>query len=256
MAISLARSNVADLFAPDTIATLQGGRYLIDSELCSSDHRTLLWGRQREIDRWLVIERIEGVDAEQAAAAMQKAPVLLALSNDNLAQCIDVFIEQGNLYTVMVTGAGVTMAQINTFAPQKAIEYGVQICNGLNYLHHHAAEITCGAVSPDAVFLTTHERVRLTHMSELLGVGNVDSAFAPTACDETCAEVFSVGATLHHALTGWQGMYRDGAPALTTLRPECGTDLEKVISRALELDPAQRYQNSVDLRIALLHLMK
>lgn len=260
MAISVSRPSLADLFAPETQATVHGGQFLLESVLCSSDQRTLLWGRQGSLARCLLVERIDGISAKRAKAASAQGSALLALSHENLAQCIEVFREGHALYTIMVTGPGTTMAQMSDLSVACAIDYGVQICNALNYLHWraqaHPGTIRCGAVSPDAVFITTHQRVRLTHMGELLGVDDADSAFAPPPCDVTCAEVFSVGATLHHALTGWQGMYRKGAPALSTLRPDCTPDLDAVFARALALDPAQRWPSSAELRYALLRLQK
>lgn len=243
--------------AGSPVTSLQQGLYLATENLGTSDNRTLFHGLQPALDRAILIERVTGLDSATRKLALDHKPWVLALQHIHLALCVDVFVEKGALYTVMAAGTGQMLDRVGHLTQQQAVSYGVQICNALNYLQLCPDCAThCTIIDPTTVYVTEAHRARLTPMAALLGVTDAHSSsrFAPRAEAGSCADVFCVGATLHHTLTGWDGTYADGAPALTSLRPDLAPDLNAVIMQALAPNPAERYQGIPALRYALLRL--
>lgn len=231
--------------------TLAGGAFTITAQLCGSAQRTLYTGQQRGFTRPVLIERIDHVaDAVMQAAIAHKA-TLSNLCHPGIAQGVDIFTENGALFTVMGAGAGAPLCAQPHSTPAQAISYGIQLCNALGYLAYHHHQFNAADISPTTVFVTNAGRARLTALAALVGAhAPAASHFTAPSGDNEQRLVFSLAATLHHALTGWQGWYSKGAPELAGVNP----DLNTAIMRALALDPAARYATVAAFRLALLRL--
>jgi serine/threonine protein kinase len=230
--------------------TLQGGAYTLGTSLCSFARRTLYSGHQRGIERPVLIERVDGLTDEVMQRAVAGKAALLNLCHLAIAQALDVFVENDALYTVMCAGEGMPLAAQPMTTPCQAVAYGIFACNALGFLANHHQHLAAADISPATVFVTCAGRARLTSLAALLGAHTsaAESPFAaPNGTDEQ-ALVFSIGATLHHALSGWNGSYGDGAPTLGDIAP----DINTAIMRALDLDPAKRFDTVAALRFALL----
>lgn len=239
------------------VTSLQQGQYLVAERLCTSGNRTLFQGYQPALDRTILIERVTGLDSATRKLALAHKPWVLGLHNISLAQCLDVFVEKGALFTIMAAGTGKMLDRVGQLTAKQMATYGVQICNALNYLQLCPTCATHSTiVDPTTVYVTAAHRARLTPMAALLGVNDAhaSSRFAPSNEAGDCADVFCVGGTLHHALTGWHGVYANGAPTITSLRPDLAPEINAVIMHALALNPAERYQGIPALRYALLRL--
>ncbi|MBA3823904.1 MAG: hypothetical protein H0X24_08415 [Ktedonobacterales bacterium] len=233
--------------------TLQNGAYTLGQPLCTLQDRTLFTAQQTGVDRPVLIERIAPIAPELAASAFMARQAVLGFEQVNIAQALDVFVEDGALYTVMCAGAGVPMLNHAALTSQQAITYGVDICNSLSYLARHHGHLDAADISPCTVFITRADRARLTSMAALLGVhaSANNSRFVARAGDGEQATVFSLGATLHYALSGWAGSYHDdAAPALVGVSPE----FNAVLAKALAANPADRFTSISQLRQALLRL--
>ncbi len=238
---------------------LHGGRYLVEDAWHVTGGRVVLWGRRCDIDQPVLIERCTGLSRARLGSALARADELLALAHPNLARCVDVFADEGALHTVLVPGAGATLATPRRLVAQaEAVNWGVQLCNALNYLAWRPeARGAVPTIDPTTVFISAVGRVRLVNLTALLGcaIPRYRSRFLPPAMRGLPgAAVFGIGATLHHALTGWQGRYAEGAPPLGVLRPDCTDDLSALIARALAADPLARWHDPMALRQALLRL--
>ncbi len=232
---------------PNTLVnhtSLQGGAYIVESLLEDDGNRVLLWATQPKIaDSHLLIERIAPVGEDEARTLLAKVPHMQQLSHESLARCVDAFVENGAFYCVMATGAGTTLKQLGILPQRKVIQFGVEICNVLNYLGRLGDQ---AVITPSAVFITTHERARLISLTSLMSVAN-DRNVGDT--------IYNLGATLHAALTGWQGSYHDAvAPNAAELCPTCSPELAEVLAGALAPDPTDRWPTIAEFRFALLQL--
>ncbi len=233
-------------------AALQDGAYTLDTPLCSFVQRTLFSGHQRGIERPVLIERVQGLPQDVMQRAVAGKAALLNLCHPAIAQAIDVFTEHDALYTVMCAGEGMPLVAQRMTTPRQAVAYGICLCNGLGYLANHRQHLAAADISPATVFITSAGRARLTSLATLLGAHTDTSAspFAAPNGTEEQALVFSIGATLHYALTGWIGTYASGAPALR----DCAAELNETLMRALATKASKRFATVAELRLALLRL--
>jgi hypothetical protein len=234
----------------EVIVSLQNGQYIPERILTVNARHALLWGGQRGMNRHLAIERIADITPAEIEQANARKQSLLSVQHENIARCIDLFDEQSALYVVMVTGEGKPLAQREVpVSPHEALDIGIQICNALNYLSLHTEFTNHGAIEPATVFITDGNRVKLTNLAALLGVAPVSAE-----ADMARSDVFAVGATMHHALTGWNGDYSAEIPSMESLCEGIPAELCGVIKRALAPDPADRWANSAEMRYALLRV--
>jgi len=232
-------------------AILAGGAFTITTSLCATSQRTLFAGFQRGIARPVLIERVDHLAADAMQEAVAHRHVLNELCHPGIAQALDIFAEDGALFTVMSAGDGSPLCAQTRCMPAQAVAYGIQLGNALGYLAYHHQHLDAADIAPTTVFITRAGRARLTALAALVGAhAPTASHFTPPSGDNEQRLVFSLGATLHHALTGWRGWYSKGAP------DSGGTtrELNAVIMRALALDPAARYASVAALRLALLRL--
>jgi serine/threonine protein kinase len=237
----------------EQIISLRDGLYIPESILNVTDRHALLWGCQSGINRHIVIERLANMSQEEADQALYRAPAVLTIDHENLARCIDIFYERNALYIVMVTGEGTPLYHYSpSLSQSQALEAGIEICNALNYLNNHTEFAHHGAIQPQTVFRTLGGRIKLTNLVALLSATHAtDEEFCWYNARE---DVFGVGATIHYALTGWQGNYRQDTPPLDLLNNLASPELCQVIGRALAIDPADRWANAAELRYALLKI--
>ncbi|HKD75311.1 MAG TPA: hypothetical protein VKB76_07435 [Ktedonobacterales bacterium] len=234
----------------EVIVSLQNGQYIPERILTVNARHALLWGGQRGMNRHLAIERIADITPAEIELANSRKHALLSVQHENIARCIDLFDEHSALYIVMVTGEGKPLAQREVpVSPHEALDIGIQICNALNYLSIHTEFTNHGAIEPSTVFITDGNRVKLTNLASLLGVAQVLEE-----ADLARSDVFAVGATMHHALTGWNGDYTTEIPPVESLCEAIPSELCSVIKRALAPNPADRWANSAEMRYALLRI--
>jgi hypothetical protein len=234
------------------------GRFAVERALHVTGGRALLWGHSTAIGQTVLIERVAGLSRARLTHALARRDAILALAHPHLARGIDAFVAQGTLWCVQVPGAGTTLAQPRAIVTQaEAVTWGVQLCNALNYLAWQpATHDVVPLLDPFTIFISEAGRVRLTHLSALLGcaIPRYRSRFHLPGERGTAAAIGGIGATLHNALTGWAGRYADGAPPLEALRPDCSPQLSAILARALARDPAERWPDAAALRLALLGL--
>jgi hypothetical protein len=235
---------------------LQDGLYTIDQAIVQTAHRSLFYGHERGVERPVLIEQIRDVPEALMLAALDHKQAVHDLYHLNLAQLVDAFIERNAFYTVMAVGAtGVPLGEM-TLTPAQVVAFGEDLCSVIGYLENHHQPFSSVDLTPSSVFITCGKRARLTALAGLLGLHaqTRHGHFTAPPGDETRALVFSLGATLHFAISKWPGIYAQGAPDLMTLHAEVTPELNRVIARALALAPTERYANLAELRQALLHL--
>jgi hypothetical protein len=236
-----------------TPIALAGGAYTITAQLCTDAHRTLFAGQQRGVERIVLIECLHAVPEGVQQSAIAHKASLLALCHPNIAQALDIFVENDALYTVLCAGEGAPLCAAQSLTTAQAVTTGIHITNALGYLANHHHHLSPADISPATVFITTAGRARLTSLAALVGA----HAQARDATTDDTAEqglVFALGATLLRALTGWPGAMRATTVARELRRAHIAPDLADILTRALAHDPAGRFATVAEMRLALLRL--
>lgn len=201
----------------------------------------------------------------------REARVLESLNNPGIPKFFDFFVEDGKKCLVMETIHGQDLEKIVFgFGPvvmNQAIEWMIQTCEVLNYLHDRDPPVVHRDIKPANLMVRTLDR-RIV----VLDFGAVKEVGTPlgtcigapdyTAPEQnrgeplTQSDLYGVGATLIFLLTGESPQkfvqlkgqsYRFNLAGDPRIAPE----LRAVIDRATEPKPSDRYQTAIELSQAL-----
>jgi serine/threonine-protein kinase len=228
--------------------------------------------------RWAVKEMSDALIADPAerqqavANFRREAQLLASLSHPNLPRVIDYFEQGGKQYLVMEHVDGQTLEQVAHSSPGMLDEARVlgwidQVCGVLGYLHAQQPPIVFRDLKPGNIMLDRQGQIKLIDfgIARLFKPGQTrDTAPMGTpgyaapeahgkAQTDARSDVYSLGATLHALLTRYDPSQTPFVlPAPHSLNPGLSPRVVAVISRALQMDPALRFQSVAELRQALL----
>jgi serine/threonine protein kinase len=269
------------------------GPYQVISLLGAGGMGEVYRARDPRLDREVAIKVLSphgAHDPDRLQRFEQEARVVAALGHPNVLALHDVGSQDGTAYAVFELLEGQTLGQRLESGPltvRKAVDYGVQICQGLAAVH--ARGVVHRDLKPDNVFLTRHGQVKILDFGlakvapHALGVldGGADgrTPTEPGLLVGTCgymapeqargraadarSDIFSVGAVLYEMLSGRRA-FRGPTPAdtlaaLLTQDPPDISDvsqpvppaLERVVRRCLERSPEERFQSARDVAFGL-----
>jgi serine/threonine-protein kinase len=226
--------------------------------------------------QWALKEMSEqGIDPAEAKTALEafnrEAQLLVQLDHANLPKVIDAFSERNRHYLVMEYVPGKTLEKRleEAGAPLPETEvysYAVQLCDVLDYLHCQRPPIIFRDLKPANIMLKPDGRIKLIDFGiarhfkpgqskDTQAMGTPGYA-APEQYgkeqSDVRADVYALGATLHHAITGRDpGQEPFKFPAVRALNRAASPQFEATIMKAVLLDRDQRWPSIAALRAGL-----
>jgi serine/threonine protein kinase/membrane protein implicated in regulation of membrane protease activity len=201
----------------------------------------------------------------------READMLAQLDHPAIPKVSDRFSEQNHHYFVMDYVAGQTLearlaAAGGRLAQSEAIELALQICDALDYLHGRTPPVVYRDLKPVNIIVTPEGRVKLVDFGiarhftrQGTTVGTIGYA-APEQYQGECeprSDVYALGATLHHLLTGRDpSRFPFDFPPLSSLLPECDPRLEQVVGDALKRERSARLASARDFALKLLAISR
>src|SRR6185312_14012370 len=201
----------------------------------------------------------------------------IALRLTDLAQhpgfpkVLDVFSEHDDYFIVLQQSEGETLATVlkrqGGALPESIVaEYGRQLCESLTVLSRQQPPLVHGAIRPETIIVSRDKsRVSLTHMPlfppEEPQMSKILSGYrAPEQVRgniEPASDLYSLAATLYHAITGYDPGERMAFfyPPARRLNPTVSPRMEAILTRELRLSPQQRYARPVDMQKDLTALL-
>jgi serine/threonine-protein kinase len=216
-----------------------------------------------------------GAGAEMRARFLREARSMARLGkHPHLVQVHEAERYDGRDVLVMELVRGTTLAEMlraGPLAPRRAAEIGEKVARALDHAHRHGlihrdvkpSNVLLGEggepqVGDFGLCLDAASEERLSASGAILGTPSYmapEQAESPARVDAR-ADVYGVGALLYHATTG-RPPFEGGGWAATlalvleanptppsALRAGLSRDLEAVIERAMERDPARRYESA------------
>lgn len=202
------------------------------------------------------------------------------VSHHNIVNLLDVGTEDEYRYIVLEYIEGRTLKEIieekGALTPETAVQIAVRILSALQHMHKNG--IIHRDIKPQNILIHSEGHVKVSdfgiaRMADSGTIGNEDVVmgsvhyFSPEQAQglevSAASDIYSVGVVLYEMLTGTVPFTGDTAVAIAMqhvnipprpphiLNPDVSPALEQVVLRALEKDPAKRYQQALDMARAL-----
>ena len=213
----------------------------------------------------------------------QEARLLAHLDHPALPRVTDYFAEADRIFLVMHYISGPDLAEIisnqpGPFPQQQVIAWADQLLDALVYLHTRDRQIIHRDIKPHNLKLTSSGQVVLldfglakTQSGDASTTASADSIFGYTRRYSPLeqiqdrgttprSDIYALGATLYHLLTGIKppdalarasalvNSKSDELRPAHELNPAVGSELAAILSRAMALNPENRYASAHDFR--------
>lgn len=211
--------------------------------------------------------------AENRRLFLQEADLLRSLSFPNLPIVADLFENDGRPTMVMefVSGQSLEDRVRDANAPlleQQVVQYGIQLCRVLHYLHSCDPPIIYRDLKPSNIMLTPDGVLKLidfgvarTHKKgkskDTIAMGS--AGYAPPeqygrGQTDARSDVYALGATLLHLLTNLPPvpLQTPQPGSIRKLNPSVDAQTEAVIIRAMDLSRENRFSGCAEMERALL----
>ncbi|MBL8115701.1 MAG: serine/threonine-protein kinase, partial [Acidobacteria bacterium] len=260
------------------------GPYRIVSRLGTGGMGEVYRARDTRLDRDVAIKILPdsvALSPESSRRFEQEARAVALLSHPNLLAIHDVGRHEGRLYAVMELLEGQTLLERLEAGPiplRKTLDWALQLAQGLAAAHDRG--IVHRDLKPENVFITRDGHVKILDFglartlsgdrpSRLTGPGLVVGTMGYMSPEQLKgmevdgrADIFSFGCVLYEMLAGREAFRRETdaetiAAVLKEDPPEIpaeglGTPLvDRVLRRALEKEPDDRFRSAHDLAFAL-----
>lgn len=225
--------------------------------------------RQLALDRLVAVKILPpeiGVDPAFAERFMREARALARLSHQNIIAVYEFGQADRQYYFIMeyIDGANLRqLIQTSKITPEQGLAIVPQICEALQYAHSQG--IVHRDIKPENILIDKQGRVKIADfgLAKLLGKAPSDATLtgahqvmgtlhymAPEqmrgshAVDHR-ADIYSLGVVFYEMLTGQLPIGRFEPPSK---KVQIDVRLDEVVLRALENEPARRYQQASEVK--------
>jgi eukaryotic-like serine/threonine-protein kinase len=215
-------------------------------------------------------------DSAEKERFYHEARAAASLTHANIAVVYEIGeTNDGQLFIAMEYVEGRTLREFIAAAPptvKSSLEIAIQICDGLAAAHEKG--IVHRDIKPENIIVTPKGQVKITDfgLALLKGVtrltksGSTLGTAAYMSPEQTCGErvdhrsdIFSLGVVLYEMLTlhrpfGGEhpaamqySIVNEDPPPLARYSAAISDELQHIVSKSLEKDPANRYQHADDM---------
>ena len=262
--------------------TLLGGRYLLKDKVGAGGMASVFRATDQVLDRTVAVKIMlpqYASDATFAARFKQEAQAAAALSSPYIVGVYDWGKDGDTYYIVMEYLRGTDLKSgirsHGALDPKKVAQIGSQICGALSVAHKH--EIIHRDIKPQNIMVLPDGNIKvmdfgiaraknshLTQDNNVLGTAHYVSPeqtrgqeLGPTS------DIYSLGVVMYECATGKVPFDGDDAISValkqvnelpvppSQVNPNVDGDLERIILRCMEKDPANRFQTADELRRVL-----
>lgn len=249
-------------------------------------------GRDKRLDKmWAIKEFRPSTISSQGAANRQaiidEANFIKRLDHPAIPRVVDIIDTGASIFVVMDFIDGTALNKVlrqqgEAFEQERVIEWGIELCDVLEYLHGLKNPVVYRDMKPSNIMLRGDDTVKLIDFGismELLPSGPSDTRVigtggygAPEQVDkevhkmvavDTRADIYALGATLYSLVTNDVPHARKdemGRPVvdfnMVPIREwngQLSEGLEHIIEKATQPDPRDRYQTAAEMRYDLEH---
>lgn len=259
-----------------------GGRYLLKDKVGTGGMATVYRAQDQTLNRTVAVKIMlpqYASDATFAARFKQEAQAAASLSSPYIVGVYD-WGKDGNTYYIVMeylrgTDLKSGIRSHGALDPKKVAQIGSQICGALSVAHNH--EIIHRDIKPQNIMVLPDGNIKvmdfgiaraknshLTQDNNVLGTAHYVSPeqtrgqeLGPTS------DLYSLGIVMYECATGRVPFDGDDAISVamkqvseqpvppSQINPKVDADLERIILKCMEKDPANRFQTADELRSVL-----
>lgn len=261
-----------------------GGRYRLLAVIGRGGMSTVYLALDTALNKQWAAKEIRHVsDPAQreliVSSIVTEANMIKRFDHPAIPRIVDIVDDAGTLYVIMDYVEGSTLEDVlATEGPQSegdVVDWALQLCEVLEYLHARTPSVIYRDMKPSNVMLKPNGLLQVIDFGiarEMRGDAEGTSAavgdtvqlgtrgFAPpeqyggTAQTDARSDVYSLGATMYNLLT-------DKSPAeppyemlpVRQVRPELSQGIERIVARATQANPEDRYQDCAEMAYDLAH---
>jgi len=218
---------------------------------------------------------VQGADAGQRASTVKtfqrEANILATLSHPAIPKIYDSFEQNDRVYLVMeyINGSDLEaiLTKTKTLPIKKILEWSIDLCDVLHYLHSHQPEtIIFRDMKPANIMIDALGKVRLIDFGiakvfvsgrkhTTIGTEGYSAPEQYKGNVTPLSDIYSLGATLHHVITRkdprLEPPFSFSERPIEDHNPEASTAFIKVIEKALEFEPGNRFQSCAEMKDSL-----
>lgn len=237
-----------------------------------------------ELHRKVAIKFLPGgfaADPDVLARFKREARAAASLSHPNIITIHEVAEHEGRPYIVMAYVDGAPLSTLiagRSLALDRVLDYAMQMAEGLDKAHR--AGVVHRDIKPDNIIIDSegHAKIldfglaklggltKLTNETSTLGTVYYMSPEQARGADvDHRSDIFSLGAVLYEMITGQLPFHGEHPAAVTysiineepqplaRFNNQATPELQRIVSKTLAKDPAERYQSAADLVADLRH---
>jgi ABC-type branched-subunit amino acid transport system substrate-binding protein len=261
---------------------IRQGRYRLVEEVLlpkNQQHQGSAWlvvdmqaGRSRVLLHRLAFMNSAPERDQPAVEALIKRLSVLS-GHPGLPAITDVFWERGACYVIQRHPIGESLASLmrqqgGVLLEREVAEYGRQLCDMLSILAHQQPPLVHGSISMETILVSANKQhISLVYLPlfPLVKVRQDNDAMTRYVAPEQArggdvqpsSDLYSVAATMHHAVTGFDPHERMAFfyPPARRLNPLVSTGMEAILTRQLRFSISQRYSQPEEMQKELTALI-
>jgi len=205
---------------------------------------------------------------------LHSASCQLKLHHESVIEAFEIFTQAECYFLVEEFIKGKTLDKIfdessEPLLEPKVVEWAVEICDALEYLHNFNPPIIHRDIKPTNILIAEDGRLKLTDFSIACRYRSRDAIGTPNYAPpeqyrgeaEHRSDLYALGATIYHLLTKTTEFYEKlndnylyPGPVLPPRQknPQISPDVEEVILKAMQPEPEKRFASVMEMKQALL----
>lgn len=199
---------------------------------------------------------------------LREVRVLADLDHPNIVRVLDQFSRNGKYYLIMEYVQGQNLHEMlmkhkEPFLEKAVIDWAIQICDVLTYLHTHNPPVIYRDLKPSNIMINTNDQVKLVDF----GIARpfeeaednthvVSQGYSPPeqywGAADPRSDIYALGATMHFLLTGKDPLALQ-VSSPRTINPDVTAHVDAIVQRATQQDVWMRFQSAREMKEELLY---